>query len=113
MVRTIVVLIIVACSLPAAKARADRGFSLADQDKQAHVAVSYGLTLTGSLALRRLGLEPWQAAAASAAATLVIGGVKELVIDNRQSGDHASGGDMVANLLGVAGAVGVYLAFTL
>lgn len=80
---------------------------LGDLDKQAHVAVSYGLALTGQVVLRRYQVPRWQAAAIAAAATLAVGAAKELM------DDPGSWADMGANALGVGLSVGVVFAFEL
>lgn len=95
-----------ALALAALPARADE-LDLGDLDKQAHIAVSYGLTLTGAAIARRYEVERWQAVALSAAATLALGLAKEVVDDD------FSPADMGANTLGVAGAAAVVLVFEL
>ncbi len=96
--------LVVARSSPAA---AD-GFDPRDLDKQAHLAVSYGLSLTGSLVLRRLDVPRWQAVAIAAAATLALGTVKELVLD-----DTYTWGDQLGNGLGTSGAAVVVFSLRL
>jgi len=101
--------VIAACLAAATPARADsHGLSLRDVDKQAHVAVSYGLTLTGAVVLRRYRVPRWQAVLIAAAATLALGTFKELVLD-----DPYSWGDQGANTIGAAAAAGLVLAFRL
>lgn len=97
-----------ACALlaPTLPARAD-DLDLGDLDKQAHIAVSYGLTLTGAAIARRHDLERWQAVALAAAATLAIGLGKEVVDDD------VSPADLAADGLGIAGAAAVVFAFEL
>jgi hypothetical protein len=80
---------------------------LGDLDKQAHLAVSYGLSLTGQVVLRRHDVPRWQAAAIAAAATLALGTAKELV------DDPFSWADMGANAIGVGLSVGIVFAFEL
>ena len=87
-------------------ARADT-FDLGDVDKQAHVAVSYGLTLSIAVVLRHHDLPRWQAVAIAAATTLVIGTAKELVEP------PYSWSDQLANTLGSAGAAVVVVSFRL
>jgi VanZ family protein len=83
-------------------------FSLGDVDKQAHVAVSYGVTLTGAVIGTRYRLPRWQAVAVAAAATLVIATVKELVVD-----DAYSWPDQPANPIGAGAAAAVAFSFRL
>lgn len=90
----------------ASPARAD-SFDLGDVDKQAHVAVSYGLTLSIAVVLRHHDVPRWQAVALAAATTLVIGTVKELV------DPPYSWGDQLANTLGTSGAALVVFSFQL
>jgi hypothetical protein len=75
--------------------------SLKDLDKQAHVAVSYGLTLSSTLVLRKAGLERWQAVSIAAATTMLLGTVKEVWIDDRYTW-----ADQGANAIGTGLAVG-------
>ncbi len=91
----------------AAPARAD-SFSLRDVDKQAHVAVSYALTLTGSVVLRRFRVPRWQAVAIAAAATMVLGTFKELALD-----DEYSWGDQLGNGIGTSAAAVLVLSLRL
>ena len=77
-------------------------------DKVAHAAVSYSLTLTGALLLEKLELERWQAVLIAGGATLLIGLAKEYVID-----DEASGGDLLADGLGIGVAAGMVFSFEL
>lgn len=93
--------------LLAGEARGD-GFSARDVDKQAHMAVSYGLTLSSSVVMRRYGVRRWQAVAIAAAATLVLGTFKELVLD-----DPYSWGDQLANTIGTGTAAAVVFTFRL
>lgn len=91
----------------AAPARAD-DFSVRDVDKQAHMAVSYGMTLTGAVVARRFEVKRWQAVAIAAAATLTLGTFKELVLD-----DAYSWGDQLANGIGTGAAAALVLSFQL
>ncbi len=76
-------------------------------DHQAHMAVSYSLALTGALiAEHKVGLDRKTAVLVASLATLAVGGFKELVID-----DPGEGGDMVANVIGTAGAAAVVFVF--
>lgn len=75
-------------------------------DKAAHAAVSYSLTLTGTLLLEKAALGRWPSLALAAAATLVIGLGKEVVLD-----DVVSGGDLLADSLGAAAAAVVIISF--
>jgi hypothetical protein len=77
-------------------------------DKAAHFAVSYGLTLTGTLLLEKLDVPRWQAVLISGGATFVLGLAKEYVIDA-----EASGGDLAADALGTGVAAGMVFAFEL
>lgn len=86
--------------------RAD-DFDLGDVDKQAHLAASYGLTLTGAVIARRFELPRWQAAALAAATTIVIATTKELL------DDPYSWNDQLANAIGISTAVGVVFVFRL
>jgi hypothetical protein len=96
-----------ALALGASFARADE-LDLFAVDKEAHVAVSYGLSLSGTLVLRRAGVPRWQSVAIAAAATLALGAFKELALD-----DPGSWGDMGANTLGVAGSAAFVFALEL
>ena len=87
-------------------ARAD-GFDLRDLDKQAHVAVSYGVTLSVATILRRYEVPRWQAVAIAAAVTIVIGTTKELI------DDPYSWGDQLANAIGTSTAGVVVFTFRL
>lgn len=87
-------------------ARAD-SFDPGDLDKQAHIAVSYGLTLSIATILRRYELPRWQASAIAAAATMVVGTTKELIDDS------FSWGDQLANVIGSTSAVVVVFTFRL
>lgn len=91
----------------ASHARAD-SFDLTAQDKQAHVAASYGITLTVDVIARRFELPRWQAVLIGAATAIVIGTTKELAFDT----DY-DWGDQLANGIGIAGATGLVLAFEL
>ena len=101
--RALAAAVLAALALPA---RADT-FDLGDVDKQAHVAVSYGLTLSVAVVLRHHDVPRWQAVAIAAATTLVIGTVKELV------DPPYSWNDQLANTLGSAGAAVVVVSFRL
>lgn len=92
--------------LAAPALRADE-LSLRDVDKQAHVAVSYGLTLTGAAILRRHEVPRWQAVAIAAAVTLTLGAAKEL------TDEPFSVADQLANGLGAATAGVVVFSFDL
>ncbi|HEU0035547.1 MAG TPA: hypothetical protein VFQ53_33280 [Kofleriaceae bacterium] len=96
--RTPMLALAVVCTLAPA-ARGDE-FELTAIDKEAHVAASYGITLTGAVIARRLELPRWQAAAVAAAATIVIATTKELI------DDPYSWGDQLANGIGITAAVG-------
>lgn len=87
--------------LPARTSKAD-GIPL---DKQAHVAVSYGLTLTGALLLEKTGMERWLATLIAFSGTMLIGVTKEAF------DDEFSGTDQVANLVGASTAAGMVLVF--
>jgi hypothetical protein len=95
------------CLALAPRPAAADDLDLGDLDKQAHVAVSYGLALTGQVVLRRYDVPRWQAAAIAAAATLALGTAKELV------DDRFSFADMGANVIGVGLSVGIVFAFEL
>jgi hypothetical protein len=77
-------------------------------DTAAHVAVSYGLTLTGALLLEKLDVPRWQAVAIAGAGALALGLAKELVLD-----DTASGDDLLADGLGIGLAAGLVFTFEL
>ena len=77
-------------------------------DKAAHAAVSYSLTLTGALLLEKLDLPRWQAVVIAGGATFALGLAKEFVIDG-----EASGGDLVADGIGVGVAAGFVFTFEL
>ena len=83
-------------------------FDVRDTDKQAHIAVSYGLTLTGAVVLRRFKVRRVTAVVVSAVASLALGTFKELVID-----DRFSRGDKIANFVGAGLASGVVFSFEL
>ncbi len=89
------------------ESRAD-SFDIGDIDKQAHVATSYGLTLTGAVVLQRFRVRRVASVLISVAATLALGTLKELVID-----DRFSGGDEIANLIGAGSAAGIVFGFRL
>ncbi|MBA3821929.1 MAG: hypothetical protein H0X17_23800 [Deltaproteobacteria bacterium] len=91
----------------AATARAD-GFDPRDVDKQAHLAVSYGLTFTIAVVARRYDVPRWQAVAIAAATTLVLGTTKELADDTGYSW-----GDQLANTIGTGTAAIVVFSFEL
>jgi hypothetical protein len=84
--------LLLACAV--APARAD-SFSPRDVDKQAHMSVSYGLTLTGAIVAERFDVERWQAVAIAAAATMARGTFKELVLDEQYDWN-----DQLANGIG-------------
>lgn len=90
----------------AVPARAD-DFDPRSLDKQAHVAVGYGITLTTAVIARRFELPRWQAVAIGAAVTAVLGTVKELV------DPPYSWGDQLATTIGSGTAVAVVFAFRL
>jgi hypothetical protein len=75
-------------------------------DKAAHFAVSYGLTLTGTLLLEKLDVPRWQAVLISGGATFALGLAKEILVDA-----EASGGDLAADALGVGIAAGMTFVF--
>lgn len=95
-------------ALSATPARADVGdFRFTRVDHQAHMAVSYGLALTGTLILEHeIGLERHEAVLASSLTTLAIGLIKELVIDD--AGDSS---DLLANVIGIGAAAGIVFGF--
>lgn len=95
-----------ALALAALPARADE-LDLGDVDKQAHIAVSYGLCLTGAALGQRYGLERWQAVALAATLTFAIGLGKEVVDDD------FSGADLAADGIGIGAAAAVVFAFEL
>lgn len=82
-------------------------FDPTDRDKQAHIAVSYGVTLTVAVIARHYEVTRWKAVLAGAATALVLGTLKELV------DDPYSWGDQAANTIGAGAAVGVVFAFRL
>jgi VanZ family protein len=90
----------------AVPARAE-SFDLRDLDKQAHVAVSYGLTLSVATILRRYEVPRWKAVVIAATATAVIGTAKELL------DPPYSWGDQLANAIGSSAAVVVVFTFRL
>lgn len=73
-------------------------FDLSRTDTAAHLGISYGLTLTGAMVLKRLGMEKTPALLTSILLTSAIYTLKEL------SDPVFSGGDMVANGIGTVGA---------
>jgi hypothetical protein len=76
-------------------------------DQQQHLAVSYGLTLTGVGVLRGITpLSKTEAVYVSVVTVLAIGAAKEVFFDKA-----VSVGDMKANAVGVAGGVMVPLVF--
>jgi hypothetical protein len=77
-------------------------------DKVAHAAVSYSLTLTGSLLLEKLEVPRWQAVLIAGGATFLLGLAKEYVIDAQPSG-----GDLAADALGVGLGAGLVFSFEL
>jgi len=77
-------------------------------DKVAHAAVSYSLTLTGSLLLEKLDVPRWQAVLISGGATFLLGLAKEYVIDA-----NPSGGDLAADAVGVGAGAALVLSFEL
>lgn len=96
--------VIVSLAVPA---RAD-DFDPRDYDKQAHMAVSYGISLTVAVVARRYELARWKAALLGVASALVLGTAKELVHD-----DTYSWGDQAANTIGAGTAAGVVFVFRL
>ena len=82
-------------------------FDLRDVDKQAHVATSYGITLTVATVASRYEVPRWQAVLLGVATTLVLGTTKELV------DEPYSWGDQAANALGASAAAVVVFAFEL
>ena len=83
-------------------------FDPRDVDKQAHMATSYAMTLTGSTVLQRFGLRRVHSVLISVGATMVLATAKEWLLD-----DRFSVADEVANTIGVGAAVGVVFAFEL
>ncbi len=83
-------------------------FSPRDLDKQAHMAVSYGITLTGSVVLRRYKVTRWKAVAISVATAMALGTFKELALDG-----SFSTADELANGIGAGVAAGLVFAFEL
>jgi hypothetical protein len=77
-------------------------------DKVAHAAVSYSLTLTGSLLLEKLDVPRWQAVLIAGGATFLLGLAKEYVIDA-----EPSGGDLAADAIGVGAGAGLVFTFEL
>lgn len=92
---------------PVGSARAD-DFDPRDVDKQAHLAVSYGLTFTIAVIARHHEVPRWQAVAIAAATTLVLATTKELTDDTGYSW-----GDQAANAIGTGTAAIVVFAFEL
>lgn len=93
-------------ALGAGGAHAD-SFDPRDVDKQAHMATSYGITFSVAVIARRFGVTRWKAVAIGAAATAVIGTVKELV------DSEYSWGDQLANTIGSGTAAIVVFSFRL
>lgn len=77
-------------------------------DKVAHAAVSYSLTLTGSLLLEKLEVPRWQAVLIAGGASFLLGLAKEYVIDAQPSG-----GDLAADAIGVGLGAGLVFSFEL
>jgi hypothetical protein len=84
------------------------GFDPRHPDKQAHLATSYGLTLTIAVLARHGDVDRWRALAVAAATALVLGTGKELV-----DGTGYDWGDQLANAIGTSAAIGVVFAFEL
>ncbi|MBA3391659.1 MAG: DUF2279 domain-containing protein [Deltaproteobacteria bacterium] len=100
-------LIATVAAQPVSPARAD-DFDPRDVDKQAHLAVSYGLTLTIAVIASHHDVPRWQAVAIAAATTLVLATTKELTDDTGYSW-----GDQAANAIGTGTAALVVFAFEL
>lgn len=77
-------------------------------DKKAHLAVSYGASLSLTLILRRFDVPRWMAITLASAATLAAASIKELVVD-----DKYSWGDQAANVAGTAVSAGFVLTLEL
>jgi len=103
-VRLASIAVVAALALPA---RAD-SFDPRDYDKQTHMAVGYGLTLTIAIVARHYEVKRWQAVLLGAATTLLLGTAKELVHD-----ETYSWGDQAANTIGAATAAGLVFTFRL
>ncbi|HEY8279558.1 MAG TPA: hypothetical protein VIH99_08045 [Bdellovibrionota bacterium] len=74
------------------------------RDACLHAAVAYGLTLTGSeLLLKKAKLSPMESMLYSSGTVLLLGILKEAVID-----DKWDGRDMTANAVGVAAGAGMF-----
>jgi VanZ family protein len=104
-VKRLAVLGILALATPAHAG--DDDFDLANIRTQAHVVVSYSITLTTAVIARKLELPRWQAVVLGVAATAVLGTIKELVDDEFQWGDQ------LANSLGAGAATAVVFTFRL
>lgn len=89
-----------------ASAWAEHAFDPRDEDKQAHVAATYSISLTTALGLRKLELPRWKAVLVASAAALAVGTLKEVAID-----DEFSWGDEIANGVGVG--LSAVIVFTL
>jgi hypothetical protein len=98
----------VTAAVPLAAVAPDDGSDPIAPDKVAHAAVSYSLTLTGSLLLEKLDVPRWQAVLISGGATFLLGLAKEYVIDT-----EPSAGDLAADALGVGVGAGVVFTFEL
>ncbi len=105
--RTLAAVALLTTVTAAGPARAD-DFDPRDVDKQAHLAVSYGLTFTIAVLARHHDVPRWQAVAIAAATTLVLATTKELTDDTGYSW-----GDQAANALGTGTAALVVFAFEL
>ena len=89
-------------------ARADDRLDFHEVDKQAHVAVSYGIALTATRILETKGLSRGQAILDGSLITLGLGLIKEFIIDA-----SPSGADMAANGVGVGASALVVWTFQL
>ena len=83
-------------------------FDIQSTDKQAHIAVSYGLALTSTLVLEKHEASLWKAVLYGTLFSLSTGLAKEYLIDK-----SPSAGDIIADGIGNAMSAGVVFTFEL
>ena len=93
-------------TMPATSRAGAGDFRFSRLDHQAHIAVSYSLTLTATLICqKKAGMSRTKAVLISALAVLLMGGLKELASD-----EPGESSDMVANTIGIGAAAGMAFA---
>lgn len=97
-----VIAVLIAAILPKVAFAEANNFDLSQVDQQAHLAVSYGITMTSSLLLEKKGFKKNDAILYGSLISLGLGLLKEYAVDK-----EASQGDLIADAIGTGLGAGV------